>query len=1086
MAGLPALPAKHNDFISYLAKNAQTPMAELLQPYRAYDAKIRELFAQEPDHPVLRDHFVNVVPVFEDHTNDIKIRARNLSAETAGEMESYIMPLKDADRKPNGSPAVVQSLKEFQHNFNVFSELSLADLDWNNVIAAGSSVVTSLLPVPEEYRGSKRALRQYYHEVVAPASDVDLFLYGLTEEEAIEKIKQIEKKIRDAILQETTTIRTKNAITIASQHPIRHVQIVLRLYNSVSEILTGFDVDCSCVAYDGKQVYAAPRALSAYITQINQIDLTRRSPSYENRLSKYSHRGFEVFWSQLDRSRVDPTIFERSFQRTVGLARLLVLEKLPTSDARDNYLEKRRRERGRPMINRYLQHVHRLRGNIKNDHEDEVAEWVTEDEVSDYHTFTVPYGPKFHARKIEKLLYTKDLLLNAEWNKPKDREVDLHRHPAFFGYAEDVINDCCGYCPKPSTPEEEEVAKEEGKTYVSGKISFLKDDPGRQSIGSFNPITDDDWTEMAYVGNTARLCQAIVECDLEHVEDWLSQESANPNQRDYTGRTPLHLAVMCSTPAIVKCLVNRGARLVARLADGRTALHIAAANGNLQMVKILMERSEANEAEEEMKRILKSDARKAAKKQGIAEQEKEPKHPTESNNETNLTDDDTDYSESDEDVHSVTTGSFVRVEKGRKTQPSETPSDDDEDEPDFYDVDVTAWDSKCSPLHLAIINGHVEIVKELCGTFGADILIPVKLVNEWSAKSAILTLVLALRLPWEKAKEMVLTLLNLGASSAQADLDGVTAFHHSVNYGSESMQLLFDNDKAAVRAAIKHLVINTGYWNSCTTSPLTTALENNDTAAALKLLDFGIASEYDFGTWFKAAKNAPQGSHLGNDPDKNLKNFKQNTDQPIIAALEFENPDVVLELLKKGADPNTLAPMGHQVMLEENMRHYKGETVMDVVKRKLKLLRQYSGEQFYAQEPLQLEHDSYYLANIELGTYKHWAASISLEKAKQKFKNDLEEYERQLKQHETRPGLDLKTEVIRSLIKKLEEVEEELLRRNGKTFKQLHPDIWQAEDKDGDSLPKQYHRTAPKPFEIVFNFQRGDLTETMRELYIEL
>jgi hypothetical protein len=157
---------------------------------------------------------------------------------------------------------------------------------------------------------SKRALRQYYHEQLAPASDVDLFIYGLNEEQAIEKIKEIETKVsvttslqrwpggtgvlllhsygraakgcvylevpyitkdgqvRDSILQETTTIRTKNAITIASAYPTRHIQIVLRLYKSISEILTGFDVDCSCVAYDGSMVWATPRAIASYITQI--------------------------------------------------------------------------------------------------------------------------------------------------------------------------------------------------------------------------------------------------------------------------------------------------------------------------------------------------------------------------------------------------------------------------------------------------------------------------------------------------------------------------------------------------------------------------------------------------------------------------------------------------------------------------------------------------------------------------------------------------------------------------------------------------------------------------------------------------
>lgn len=184
---------------------------------------------------------------------------------------------------------------------------------------------------------------------------------------------------------------------------------MLRIYKSVSEILAGFDIDCSGAAYDGKQVYCTPRALQSYMTQINHIDLSRRSPSYENRLSKYSHRGFEVYWPHLDRSRIDPTIFERSFQRTLGLARLLVLERLPTSYARDSYLERRREERGRPRIERYHRYLRSLAGNIKEKYEDEVADWFTEEEISNYHTFTIPYGPKFHAKRIEKLCYTRDL-----------------------------------------------------------------------------------------------------------------------------------------------------------------------------------------------------------------------------------------------------------------------------------------------------------------------------------------------------------------------------------------------------------------------------------------------------------------------------------------------------------------------------------------------------------------------------------------------------------------------------------------------------------------------------------------------------
>ncbi|KAJ9641385.1 hypothetical protein H2199_005355 [Coniosporium tulheliwenetii] len=638
---LPSLPVKHRELVPYIAGHAKTPISELLQPFNQHEAKLRELFAQEPKHPSLSDPHVNTIPVFDGHETEITVRARDLGAESPEEKERYLMPLKAEERKSNGAPAIVQSFKAFQTNFNLFSESSLVDLDWNNVIAAGSSVVTSLLPVPEKYSGSKKTLRQYYHEILAPASDVDLFLYGLTEDEAIEKIKQIEKSVKDSILYETTTIRTKNAITITSQYPTRHVQIVLRIYKSISEILTGFDVDCSCVAYDGKQVYVTPRALAAFVTQSNQIDLTRRSPSYENRLSKYSHRGFEVYWPLLDRTRIDPTIFERSFSGTVGLARLLVLEKLPKASDRDRYMDQRRTERGRPPLDRYRRYRHSIRGNIKDDYDDEVADWVEEDEVSNYHTFTIPYGQKFHARKIEKLLYTKDLLLNAEWNKPKDREVNLH----------------------PFDPEDEEVAEAESKIYVSGNVSFIKDDPGRQAIGSFNPITDDDWTEMAYVGNTARLCQAIVDGDLEHVQDWLAQEGSNPNRRDYTGRTPLHLAVISSTPEIVQCLIDHGARLVARLADGRTALHLAAARGNIPMVKSLLEKSEQNEEEEARKEELRKQSKAAAPKEDNCAS------PTsEEDDDVELVDNEEETSDDEVAMRSTTTGS-LSTSSAARTKP---------------------------------------------------------------------------------------------------------------------------------------------------------------------------------------------------------------------------------------------------------------------------------------------------------------------------------------------------------------------------------------------------------------------------------
>ncbi|GFF56479.1 uncharacterized protein R883 [Aspergillus udagawae] len=1072
---LPAVPTKHSTFIDYVNSHPQESIPELVRPYNEYDTVLRKIYAQQPSHPRAADNLLNVVPLFDANGSaDLRIRARDLASEPEELRAKYLMPLKDEDRKANGSPAVVSSFKQFQTNFNLFSESALGDLDWSNVVAAGSAVTTSLLPVPEEYGDSKRGLREYYHQKFAPASDVDLFLYGLTEEQALEKIKQIETRIKDSILAETSTIRTKNAITIVSQYPTRHVQIVLRIYKSIAEILTGFDVDCSCAAYDGRQVYLAPRAIGAFVTQINHVDLSRRSPSYENRLSKYARRGFEVFWPSLDRSKIDPTIFERSFTRTLGLARLLVLEKLPKPSDRDAYIDKRRRERGRPVPMRISK---QLRGNIKNDWDDEVPEWVDEEDVSDYHTFTIPYGERFHARKIEKLLYTKDLLLNAEWNKPKDRELHLHRHPAFFGNFEDVIEDCCGFCPVPVTPEEKQLAEEESKIYVSGRVKFLQDNPGRQEIGSFNPITETDWTEMAYIGNTAGLCQAIINNDLEGVKQWLSHDF-DVNRRDFTGRTPLHLAVMTSTPEIVQSLVDHGARLIARLADGRTALHLAAARGHAEIIRILLTKSEENEEEE----ARKEQSRKAASSDKEAKDGEEVaeliSHPS---------------AESEADAQSFTTGSFIKVKKDALDSAQDSvPDDSNDQDPDVYDINVIAWDSHASPLHLAILNGHVAAVEELVSSFGADVLLPVKLLHEYnnSPRAAILTLVLALQMPIEQAKAMTTKLLQLGASPAQADLDQKTAVAHiaaSPKY-TELLDSYLQHDRPAVERTINYIATSGWRFNPNAETALTTAINSGNVIGALKLLEAHASPTIAFDEFIKSAQVHIDG--IRNDSSEQVKRkFDANVSQPIILSVLKDQPSVALELLARGADPNTLTKEGHHVQHDDYARNYQhGKSLLDCVREKLKALRAYKPETHTREPPSPLEHeDSFYLAPFKEDTYQLWTAQAALRSAHSRIESEQKLYDDDVKCAASRKGVEEKKAAVQLALGEYEKLEKELLARGAKTFKQLFPDIEMSSDTSHNG---RKHRpcfgTKPGSFNLTFDFRRADLNDITRDGYIQL
>ncbi|KXN68680.1 ankyrin, partial [Conidiobolus coronatus NRRL 28638] len=1040
---IPTIPTPVSEFLAYITKNKDSSLRELLKPYRAYEAKLREVYAQDRNNEILKDPFLNVVPLFKGHESSVVAHARNPKSESEEEIQKYVMPLADEARHKSGSPAIQTSLKDFQANFSVFSEGALADMDWSNVVVAGSAAVTPLLPIPDKYKGSKRALRKYYHEIVAPASDVDLFLYGLTEQEGIEKIKQIEKKIRDAILSEVTIVRTKYAITIASQYPTRHIQIVLRIYGSISEILTGFDVDCACAAYDGNQVYASPRAVVSYMTQINEIDLSRRSPSYENRLSKYSRRGFEIYWENLYRSKIDPTIFERNFPRTVGLARLLVLERLPSSSDRDLYLRQRRLERGRPPTSQSS--ASKLVGNIKNDWEDEISEWVDYEEVSNYHTFTVPYGPKFNAKKIEKLLYTKDLLLNAEWNQSKARDVHLHRHPAFFGRVEDIVKDCCCECPVPITYDEKEVAKKDAEIYISGEMKFIIDNPGRQQIGSFKPLTEDDWTEMAYVSNTTKLCHAIVTKDLAAVEEWLKQEGSDPNQRDYTGRTPLHLACMTSSSEIVKCLVDNGARIVARLADGQTALHIASSRGEAEMIKILLNKSSENEEAELEKEGLK---RKAA----LEESKKD------GNNK------DSDGSIETADAKPIgtkthLTSSFVEISlndnKSNIDPSSEAVPEENDLGPDFYDINVLAWDSPCSPLHLAVINGQLESVRVLVGEYGADLLLPIKLYNNYTREleGTILPLVLALMLPGDRAVLMTKMLLSLGATPAQADKDQNTPILYAVALCKKLVDVYMETSNAAFKLAVDYVSIGGNKWNPSTNTPLSIAVKLNDYEATKKLLDIGASPEIEHKKWSRSVKirNAEVKESYYRIVDS-VPNFEQNICQPISLAILNENPKLALLLLDSGADCNSLMPSTPGVGFGPNALHL-GQSILDAVIESCTKLEEWIKNKSDTMETTfernQLASDDYYLKDLVPGTYQHTFKTMRLEAEKNGIFNRNNGSTLQTN------AWELKKQKVQEVLDGYNILKEALMKKEAKKFYDLHPEIPKITKNESDSIGKK-------------------------------
>ena len=90
----------------------------------------------------------------------------------------------------------------------------------------------------------------------------------------------------------TDLYRTENSIVVSGIGLTYPLQIVLRLFGSVNEVLSAFDVDCCAFAFDGVRVWALPRAMQALRSGCNTVNPQQhRSWAYESRLIKHAQRG---------------------------------------------------------------------------------------------------------------------------------------------------------------------------------------------------------------------------------------------------------------------------------------------------------------------------------------------------------------------------------------------------------------------------------------------------------------------------------------------------------------------------------------------------------------------------------------------------------------------------------------------------------------------------------------------------------------------------------------------------------------------------------------------------------------------------
>jgi hypothetical protein len=201
------------------------------------------------------------------------------------------------------------------HEFNMeFSKKTydlLTYVSWDNLVVAGGALVNIIT-------GSTEKL-----------NDVDLFIYGLNKKDATEKIDRVISCIKQKATDmkyDTRVYLNKNVINVYvfDVKKLLQIQIILRLYDSITKIIMGFDVDCCAIAFNGRDILTTTRGAYGFKYRVNVANLQRRSPSYENRLIKYSFRGFDVVTDFTYENQYNKLFFMAS--DSVGFTRLLEQE----------------------------------------------------------------------------------------------------------------------------------------------------------------------------------------------------------------------------------------------------------------------------------------------------------------------------------------------------------------------------------------------------------------------------------------------------------------------------------------------------------------------------------------------------------------------------------------------------------------------------------------------------------------------------------------------------------------------------------------------------------------------------------------
>ncbi|PTB72368.1 ankyrin repeat protein [Trichoderma longibrachiatum ATCC 18648] len=247
-------------------------------------------------------------------------------------------------------------------------------------------------------------------------------------------------------------------------------------------------------------------------------------------------------------------------------------------------------------------------------------------------------------------------------------------------------------------------------------------------------------------------------------------------------------------------------------------------------------------------------------------------------------------------------------------------------------VDSLTHKFKMSALYIAVALANVDVAETLLTRYHANPNIIVGYADVHKGTRTVHVLEAALQHPRDVCRSLLRLLLQHGASLLDPSSHTVTEslFFMIMKRGEDALDIFAELDaENFTRAVTKGLWIDSRRCQCALTGVIHLGLEDT----AFKLLSYGAPPHVDF--------KSPLEIQVDSSPfrKKSLETAEDDFWQPILSAALFEMPRLVMELLDRGADPNTRLTE-HQACYMVNQRECR--TVLDLVKSKLVELRNWN------------------------------------------------------------------------------------------------------------------------------------------------